>query len=324
MVVTPSLIFYVLECGGTKEFCESTLKKKDQCLKNRYLSSLHLSLCLSSVDGLALSAFSFASFCGKPALGYWIDATGGKFRKPYFASITLAGCGGLLYFLASAFEEKPGIATHLILWGRLLGGFGAANQALGFAYLAIAIPPEKQTQTSSILSMTRILGMAVGPAFNVLLAKVHGSISLGGYSIVLTPLNTVGIFLAAANLVGMIVIFFLLDEPPERKKPQITGDGVNGENNNWMKLKAFCCIDILLPLYTVFVINSSFQLYVCYLSDLSRRAVLTINLVSQWLSLSYHSELKLRLHLLPVMLWDGVLSKLRAYWVVRLSLFSHS
>jgi MFS family permease len=215
---------------------------------------------LSSVDGLALSAFSFASFCGKPVLGYWIDAGGGKFRKPYFASITLAGIGGLLYFLASAFEAKPGIAIQLILWGRLLGGFGAANQALGFVYLAIAIPPEKQTQTSSMLSMARILGMAAGPGFNILLAKVQGSISLGGYTLELTPLNMVGIFLTATNILGMIVIFFLLDEPPERKKPHITGEGVKGENDKWKGLKAFCCIDIMLPIYTVFVINSSFQL----------------------------------------------------------------
>jgi ceroid-lipofuscinosis MFS transporter 7 len=231
-------------------------------LKNRCLLSLHLSFRLSSADGLALSAFSFASFCGKPALGYWIDARGGKFRLAYFASITLAALGGLLYFLASAFEAKPGIATQLILWGRILGGFGAANQALGFTYLAIVVSPEKQTQTSSILSMTRILGMAAGPGFNVLLAKVHGNISLGGYSFALTPLNTVGIFLAASNLLGMIVVFFLLDEPPERKKPDITGKGVKGENDKWEALKAFCCIEILLPVYTVFVINSSFQLLV--------------------------------------------------------------
>ena len=268
---------------GPKNSVSHIWGEKDQCLKNRCLSSLHLSFCLSSVDGLALSAFSFASFCGKPALGYWIDAGGGKFRKPYFASITLAGVGGLLYFLASAFEAKPGIATQLILWGRLLGGFGAANQALGFTYLAIAIPPENQTQTSSILSMTRILGMAAGPGFNVLLAKVQGSISLGGYSLVLTPLNTVGLFLVASNLLGMTAIFFLLDEPPERKKPRITGDGVKGENDKWMKLKAFCSIEILLPLYIIVVINSSFQLYVWYLSGLPRTTVLTINLVLQWL-----------------------------------------
>jgi MFS family permease len=249
-------------------------------MKNRCLSSLHLSFCLSSVDGLVLSAFSLASFCGKPVLGYWIDAGGGKFRKPYFASITLAGLGGLLYFLASAFEGKPGIATQLILWGRLLGGLGAANQALGFTYLALTIPPEKQTQTSSILSMTRIIGMASGPGFNVLLAKVQGTISLGGYSLVLTPFNTVGLFLAATNFLGMIVIFFLLDEPPEHIKPHIT---VKGKNNKWMWLEAFSCIEILLPLYTIFVINSSFQLYVCYLSGLPRTAVFTICLVSPWL-----------------------------------------
>ena len=44
MAVAPSLIFYILQIGGTKE---------------QY--------------GLIMSAFSFASFSGKPVYGIWVD-----------------------------------------------------------------------------------------------------------------------------------------------------------------------------------------------------------------------------------------------------------
>ena len=124
MVVAPSIVFYVLQVGGTMD---------------QY--------------GLILSTFSFASFIGKPILGMWLDARGNKFRIPYIVSISLSTIGGIVYFLAATIgSTNPSWAVSMIFLGRLLNGFGAANQALGFAYLASVVEPDQMTQTSSVLS----------------------------------------------------------------------------------------------------------------------------------------------------------------------------
>jgi MFS transporter, ceroid-lipofuscinosis neuronal protein 7 len=127
MVVAPSLVFYVTEqLGGS-----------------------------NTVYGIILSAFSFMSFCGKPTLGYWSDATGGTFRKPYLCSIVIAGVGGILYFVASqdvviaaSSSDTKTLGLALVLVGRLLGGVGAANATLGFSYIALVVPPSQLTQAS--------------------------------------------------------------------------------------------------------------------------------------------------------------------------------
>mmetsp|Transcript_24833 Transcript_24833/g.38274 ORF Transcript_24833/g.38274 Transcript_24833/m.38274 type:complete len:116 (+) Transcript_24833:54-401(+) len=63
MVVSPSIVFYVLANGGTKE---------------QY--------------GIILSSFSFASFCAKPIVGFWSDRKG--FRVPYIATLIISAIGG--------------------------------------------------------------------------------------------------------------------------------------------------------------------------------------------------------------------------------------
>lgn len=236
MVVAPSLIFYVREVGGTKE---------------QY--------------GYILSAFSFASFCAKPLLGTWTDVSGNKFRVPYLATVVLASLGGFLYFYASAFKENTPVAVGLIMAGRILGGFGAANAALGFAYLASVIPPEDQTKTNSLLSMTRIIGMAAGPGFNVLLKDINTTITLGGQTLAVDSLSSVGLFLVASNLIAMLCIFFLLKEPgPKLKKGLSAVSECSGEEkcvgSRLDFIKQFFAIEIVLPIFTIFVVNSNFQL----------------------------------------------------------------
>lgn len=87
MVTSPSLVFYILQSGGTyKQY------------------------------GITLAAFSFSSLF-KPVLGLWCDKSGGKFRAPYLtSSISVAALGGFVYFMASQFQGKTAIA--LIFMGR--------------------------------------------------------------------------------------------------------------------------------------------------------------------------------------------------------------
>jgi MFS family permease len=188
MAVAPSLIFYVFQVGGNKE---------------QY--------------GLMMSIFSFACFLGKPVYGYWVDKGGNKFRTPYFASFSFGIMGALVYFVAGAFKDSTTVALGLILGGRFLSGLGAANQALDYAYIAHAFKQEEQTWSNSTLAMSRILGMALGPAANILLEKVDTTLTIGNNSFHIDPLNSVGLFLAIGNVFVLLVVFLALEEPPEKE-----------------------------------------------------------------------------------------------------------
>lgn len=236
MVVTPSLVFYVLENGGTKESY-----------------------------GLIMSAFSFASFCTKPVLGMWSDVSGG-FKVPFITSLIVAAIGGLVYLLASALPDGRA-AVGAILAARLLGGVGAANSALGFAYVARAVPQEEQTKTNSMLSMMRILGMASGPGVNILVSWIH--LDIGAWR--LDPLNSVGIILIICNLLAVASIFFMLDEPdlPDKEeeaaidadfRPQLSKQGSSFAASTAEIIKATISLDILVPVLSIFSFNANFQL----------------------------------------------------------------
>jgi MFS family permease len=196
--------------------------------------------------------FSFASFAFKPILGYWSDKSGGKFRKPYLLSIGVASMGGLTYFLAGAFTGPTAIG--LIFLGRLLGGVGSANQALGFSYVAQVVPRAQLTRSSAILSMVRVLGMAVAPGLNIFMQNVHGHI----FSIELTPLNAVGLFLFLSNSISFVIMYVMLKEPPESTKPPASVDEV--DSRGWKFWNSVFCLEILIPVMSVFTLNISFQL----------------------------------------------------------------
>jgi MFS family permease len=230
MAVSPSLIFYVLELGGSKE---------------QY--------------GLVMSTFSFASFSAKPIYGVWVDKGGNKFRIPYLSSLAISVTGAILYFLAVQ-ASTPAIAVAMIFVGRFLSGLGAANQALGYAYIASVVPQEMQTRTSTLLSMMRIIGMTVGPGINFFLDKVDSSF-LG---VPVDSLNSVGLLLAVGNLLTALTVFFLFPEPPEKEdkdKLQETDAAATSAASGGSKFWNACLsIDIVLPALILFVSNSAFQL----------------------------------------------------------------
>lgn len=222
MAVTPSLIFYVLEVGGNKE---------------QY--------------GIIMSAFSFASFCAKPFLGHWSDAHG--FRLPYSIALCIASLGGVLYFFASAFHGMPAVA--MIFAGRILGGVGSGSATLAFAYMAKAVPHDRQTQINSTLSMVRILGMAAGPGLNVVL----GSIDTTWYGLTVNKLNSVGILLVTANLLALAVILNLLEEPSVDYSVHHAGDP--SKKRGWKTVfKSLFCLAIIVPILSIFTFNANFQL----------------------------------------------------------------
>eukprot|EP00536_Pseudo-nitzschia_multiseries_P000388 jgi/Psemu1/249453/estExt_Genewise1Plus.C_50105 len=223
MLVTPSLVFYILENGGTK---------------NQY--------------GIIMSAFSFSSFCIKPVIGWWSDNQG--FRVPYISTLLVALLGGVVYVFASALPNGT-IAVGAILCARLLGGCGAANSALGFAYVARSVPVKKQTSINSLLSLCRILGMAIGPGINVLVSKVN--VPVGNYW-ALNSLNSVGLIIVICNITAIVAIFYLLEEP------QKDHDDIDvKKDSNLTTYELFLSVlsmDILVPMICIFGFNANFQL----------------------------------------------------------------
>ena len=241
MIVTPSLVFYVLSFGGTKE---------------QY--------------GIILSVFSFASFLFKPVLGYWCDTMGTKFRVPYIFSLIIAAMGGLLYFIASVYTGP--IALAFVFISRFMGGVGAANSTLGFTYIAAVVPHHQMTKATAILSMVRIFGMAVAPGLNVFLSKINGRL----FSLPITPLNSTGLVLFIANLFSALVIYLVQKDPPGRITSNVSpmnGRGHDTERNGWHFWKSVLAIDFIVPIVCTLSLNASFQLLETGLAPASHHAL---------------------------------------------------
>ena len=163
----------------------------------------------------------------------------------------------MMYFLANAYQSNVHVALGLVFCGRLLSGLGGANQALGYAYIASVVPQDQQTKTNTVLAMTRIIGMAIGPAVNIFLGTIDTNMSFGDSNLPVDPLNSVGLLLACGNLFVLLVVLFLLEEPPEiPKKAPVTGAPTYDTDI----MKSVFSIEIILPLLILFVVNSSFQL----------------------------------------------------------------
>mmetsp|Transcript_11351 Transcript_11351/g.17402 ORF Transcript_11351/g.17402 Transcript_11351/m.17402 type:complete len:526 (+) Transcript_11351:163-1740(+) len=228
MAVSPSLIFYVVQLGGSKE---------------QY--------------GLIISTFSLASFAAKPIYGSFVDrAAQSKFRLIYLISFVLSISGALIYFVAGSLDS-----VLMIFIGRFLGGLGAANQALGYAYLALAVPQELQTRTTAMLSMMRIVGMATGPAVNAFLGKIDATI----FGVAIDSLNVVGLLLAALNLLAVTMVYFFLSEPPKKDTPKgkafsVTAAPPQSPSPLLYNYNVVLSIEILLPIFIIFVAVASFQL----------------------------------------------------------------
>jgi MFS family permease len=236
MAVSPSLIFYVNDLGGTKE---------------QY--------------GLIMSTFSFASFCFKPIYGQWVDWSGNRYIVPYIVSFAAAMAGNLIYFGAILMPQ----GIYGLLMGRFLAGMGAANNALGYSYIATVIPPDKQTTINVLLSMTRIVGMTLGPFVNLFLGGIDTEIHIGGsITIPLNPYNSVGLFVAAGQLLVLTICLLFFNEPPTKEEEAKNGPAMGTVPKAGMKelWHAMSCVEIIVPLIIIFVINCNFQLYVFGLS----------------------------------------------------------
>ena len=222
MIVMPSLSFYIDSLQGSQDFY-----------------------------GLVLALYSFCSFLGKPVLGRWSDVS--NFSTPYMASISLSVLGSILYTIAPVFSSAKTGLWALAL-GRILGGLGRANSALGFAYIARACPPNQRTTTTAILGSIQMIGMAIAPGFSFFLQDVDFNL-LG---IHFDNLNTVGLIMLLTNLASQAVIYIMLPDLADDDDD----DGDNDDNDEkkesqWLRIfrVIFSNPHVGVPFLTIFVFN---------------------------------------------------------------------
>ena len=247
MVVLPSLVFYVKEVGGTIDdygiilsfFSLSSVISKpilgmwvdSRPLGIKYKIPYYVSIIIGGIVG---GLIYFAADCisyHEPGDGIDSDDDDDYFYKHYFdvdrsnddyhyhdPNDTTTNDGGMT---ATANVEEPtgmtftsSIPVMLILIGRLLGGFGQANETLRDAYLSVMIPSQNFTTIFSLLNLTRVIGLAAAPGFQVLLDRIYWKWKLsGGYSMHVTSLNSVGLFMAVINFIALLAVWVLLEEP---------------------------------------------------------------------------------------------------------------
>ena len=201
-------------------------------------------------DGLAVLFTREISF----SRAIVIESDAYNFQAPYMVSISLSVLGGLFYAVAPAYADKR-IALASVALGRILGGFGRANSALGFAYVARGCPANERTSITALLGGVQMIGMAIAPLFSACLAGADFSL-LGVH---FDNLNSVGVVLIIINFTSQVVIYlFLPDLPTMEDYGSVDKESEHeSESNRWQRM--FRCIlrnpHIGIPFLTIFTFN---------------------------------------------------------------------
>ena len=188
-------------------------------------------------------------------------------------SITVSVLGGFLYAIAPAFPKRT-TALSVVALGRILGGFGRSNSALGFAYVARALTGNERTSTMALLGGVQMIGMAIAPLFSACLSGVDFSL----WGVHFDYLNSVGLIMVIINLASQVVVYFLLPD-----LPMFTDNGKADEEKESEWLRMFRCIlrnpHIGVPFLTIFTFNFNWQFIETSLAPASFDALGWVRLV---------------------------------------------
>jgi nitrate/nitrite transporter NarK len=174
------------------------------------------------------------------------------------ASISLSVLGGLFYAIAPAFGDESTALASVAL-GRILGGFGRANSALGFAYVARGCPVNKRTSVTTLLGGAQMIGMAIAPLFSACFNSVNFSL----FGIHFDNLNSVGMFIVIINVASQVVIYLFLPDLPTvvNERSDDNERELVSESNRWLQM--FRCTirnpHIGVPFLTIFTFNFNWQ-----------------------------------------------------------------
>jgi MFS family permease len=230
-IVGPTLIFYVNDLGGSK---------------NEY--------------GMMLSIVFLASIIMIPVYGSWVDSNGNKYIVPYMTSFGLGIVSSVIYFLAILLPKGP-IAVYSLMFSRFLDGASIAGRTLAYSWVASTILPDQQRNILIFLSMSRTLGMVVGPFVNMLVSKIDTEFQIFGLKIPVDPNNSIGLLMLGGEIVLVILTLLFLQEPPEKefqknRKSEMSGAKTEAKG----VLYALSHFDIFFPVFIMFVSLANFSL----------------------------------------------------------------
>lgn len=136
---------------------------------------------LGLLIGFAIALYSLAQFLVAPIMGRLSDAQGRRTVLRWSCALTLVSY--LIYAHAHSYEY--------VLLSRLVGGLGAANIGVAFAYVADVTTPEDRGKGMGLVGASLGMGFVLGPPLGVLLLSLgHNSPLLLGYvAAVLTAVN---------------------------------------------------------------------------------------------------------------------------------------
>lgn len=232
-IVGPSLIFYVNEIGGSK-----------------------------SDYGLMISIVSLSSMFMIPVYGNWVDSNGNKYKPPYITSFILGIISSLIYFLVILLPSGP-IAVNSLLFSRFLSGMSIAGRTLSYSWIASSIVAAKQRNFYTLLSMSRTLGMVLGPLANLMVSEMNTELKFFGLQLPIDPNNSVGLVMLGGEVLLIVLTLLVFQDPPvkenENKSKRRSTISVTKKEAKGV-LHALSYFDIAFPVFTMFVAFGSLQL----------------------------------------------------------------
>ena len=131
--------------------------------------------------GALAASYSFFQFIFAPFWGNLSDRYG---RRPIvLTSIVLMGCSYIVFAHSTT--------LFVLFIARIIGGIGAANISVAFAYISDSTTPDKRTKAFGAIGAAFGLGFILGPVFGGVIKEYYNILTLGYAAAALSAFNFV-------------------------------------------------------------------------------------------------------------------------------------